>query len=131
MDSDHQVVALGRLVDRPVVALAERHLGTHQKARLYEAGMVAKPFDLFRSHLGILGRHDNGGTQPGLLIEPLCDLPVVHGPSHGPAQSSLWTSWTPYRQLRMAYSTSHESRSCPRRRSRSEPGGPPEGGTAP
>src|SRR5918995_3689146 len=83
MDSDHQVVALGRLVDRPVVALAERHLGTHQQKYLHEAGMIAKPVDFFRSHLGILGGYDDGGPKAWLLIEPLGHLPVVYGPGHG------------------------------------------------
>jgi hypothetical protein len=65
------------------VSAPKGQFGSNHQQHLHEAGVVAQPVDFFRRQPGVLGGHDDRGPQPGLLLEPLGDLPVVYRPSHG------------------------------------------------
>ena len=83
VDADGQVVFHRGLVDRPVVAAPEQHLAGGQQLHLHEAAVGGATFDFLRCVGGVLRRHDDGGAQPGILVEPFRDEPVVDGLAQG------------------------------------------------
>ena len=77
MDADRQVMPLRRRVDRPVEALAERHVAHRRHEHLHEAPVGRAALDLVDRHFGILQRHHDRRAQPRLAIEPLPRDPIV------------------------------------------------------
>ncbi len=79
VDADRQPVALGGGIDRPVLAASERQLAADQQQHLHEAAVGGDPFDLGRGQIGIQHRHDDGGAQPVVAVQPFARDPVVDG----------------------------------------------------
>ena len=60
VQADGQAVALGRRIDRPVAAIAERLGRAGQHEHLREGRVVGAALDLGDGRRGVLVRHDDG-----------------------------------------------------------------------
>ena len=83
MDADRQSVALGRGIDRPEVPPSKRHLLHRQDQHLDEAPVLGAALDLVHRVFGVLHRHDDGGAQPRIAVEPFPGDPVVERAREG------------------------------------------------
>jgi len=52
-----------------------------------EAAVGSEPLDLAHRELGIVQRHQDGGAQPRLAVEPLAGDPVVYRRAQAAARS--------------------------------------------
>ena len=77
MNAERQAVALGRCIDRPILAAAERHLAHAQHQHLHEALVGGAALDLGDGEFGVLHRHHDRGAQPRIAVEPFLGDPVV------------------------------------------------------
>ena len=77
VEGDRQARALGGGVDRPVDAPAGRRLTHHRQQHLHEAPVLRRAFDLLRRKLRGVGRHEDGGAQARVAVQPLGPEPVV------------------------------------------------------
>ena len=77
MDADRQAEPFGRGINRPVGALAERHVAHHQHQHLDEALVGGAALDLGDRFLDALHRDHDRAAQPRVLVEPFLHQPVV------------------------------------------------------
>ena len=71
MDADRQAVLFSGFVDRPVLPAAERKFGHRQQQDLDEAVVGREALDLLGGEVRAVRRHDDGGAQPRVAIQPL------------------------------------------------------------
>ncbi|KTT89745.1 hypothetical protein NS44R_14965, partial [Mammaliicoccus sciuri] len=77
MHADRETHFRGRLIERPVAALAERLDIAAQQQHLDEIAVAGALADLGRGRGAILIGDDDRALQPGVLAGPFLDLPVV------------------------------------------------------
>ena len=77
MDADGEPQPFGRRIDRPVGALAERHVAHDQHQHLDEALVLGAALDLGDRFFDALGGDHDRTAQPRILVEPFLGQPVV------------------------------------------------------
>ena len=70
-------VFFGGAKNRPVVALAKRRLPGDEHGHLHEARIARATLYFLGGEFGVVQRHDDGGAQARLLVEPFLRHPVV------------------------------------------------------
>ena len=77
MERDRQARPLGRGVDRPVGPPAGRRLAHDRQQHLHEPPVRPGALDLFRRKVRGVRRHEDGGAQARVAVEPFRLQPVV------------------------------------------------------
>ena len=77
MDADGQVVARGRLVDRPVAALAEGLGRPAHEQNLHEVRRAGPVLDFGGGGPAVLVGHHDRGLEARVLLRPFRDLPLI------------------------------------------------------
>ena len=77
VDADGQAQPFSRGIDRPVMALAERHVAHDQHQYLNEALVLRAALDLRHRFLDALHRDHDRTAQAVILVEPPLDQPIV------------------------------------------------------
>ncbi len=77
MNADRQAEPFGRGIDRPIEALAERHVAHDQHQHLDEARVLGAALDFRDRFLHALGRYHDRAAQPRVAVEPFLGQPIV------------------------------------------------------
>ena len=83
MDADGEAMPLGGGVDRPVGAFSQGHVAHDQHQDLDKAMIGGATLDLGDGFFDALHGDDDRAAQPGILVEPFLDQPVVQRPAEG------------------------------------------------
>ena len=77
MHANRQIRLLRRAVNRPVRPAPERNLRHLPQQHLHKAAIRGTPFDLLCRQFRAVLRHDDGGPQPVVPVQPLPRHPIV------------------------------------------------------
>ena len=83
VDRHRQAEALRRAPDRAVHPPAQRRFGHRRQQHGHEAPVRRQALDLLRRQVRRLRRHDDGGAQPRLGVQPFARDPIVHRAAQG------------------------------------------------
>src|ERR1700754_3447417 len=86
MNANWHTVSRRRLVDGPIIFLAQRHVTRRQQQDLNETAIGGTAIDFGNCKAWLLHRNDDRGTQSLVLIEPIVRHPLVDSLADGGAE---------------------------------------------
>src|SRR3954470_22014353 len=79
MNAERQPELLRLFIDRPVAMAAERFVGARRDIDLHIAAGLRTTLDFGDGGCGVVLSDQNRGSQPGIAVAPVRELPLVDG----------------------------------------------------